>query len=104
MLIEKFEFIQREFKSVKLADLPKNHPFRKYSSPTPLLNEQVVFGSPIEGEEGFGGYFLDEGAVGEVEGVDPVSIACLCRQKFGCFRKKKRDRSVVFYLLNALHS
>ena len=52
----------------------------------------------------FGGYFLDEGAGGEVEGVDPVSIACLCRQKFGCFRKKKRDRSVVFYLLNALHS
>ena len=52
MLIEKFEFIQREFKSVKQADLPKNHPFRKYFSPTLLLNEQVVFGSPIEGEEG----------------------------------------------------
>lgn len=42
----------RKFKSVEQSDLPKSHPLRKYSSPTLLLNDQVVFGSPIEGDDG----------------------------------------------------
>ncbi len=42
----------REVKSIDQADLPKGHLFREYSSPTLLLNEQVVFRCPIEGEEG----------------------------------------------------
>ena len=41
----------RKFKSIDQADLPKSHHYKKYS-PTLLLNDQVVFGSPIEGEEG----------------------------------------------------
>ena len=58
----------RKFKSIEQSDLPKGHPFRKYSSPTLLCDQKIVFGSPIEGEEGISVITLDEGVGGEVEG------------------------------------
>jgi len=40
------------FEEVQQDELPSNHPFKGYSSPTILRGGEIIIGAKLEGEEG----------------------------------------------------